>query len=153
MGAINANDKREELDALLIRRRKYFLLSFVKRKIYQVELEKVQAQIIFLKLALGIYQDDLDMLEAKFNYQTEAYKELVCMMAEKKREIKWIDKRFNPEDNQFTYVALVSAAKNHLTDPWLHDILDLHILKRDGYMNSPWPMVLDADARMIDFEN
>lgn len=134
----------KKLEELLIRRKDYFLLEGVKRKIYQVQFEKIQKEILDLKLQLDIYDDELDLLSVKFNYIKIEFKEILKILQDTsdKREIKWLRKKYWPEDGQAEYVGQVLK---EITNPWLKEKFEMHLLKREGYMDCPWPTVLNED--------
>ena len=130
---------KEKLDKLLVRRKDYFLLEGIRRKIYQADFERLQRDIIHLKLILGLYHDELDMLEVTFNYREEKYKVKICEEAAERGEVRWLKKSYVPMGFEAIYVALV---KKPLSDPWLEELFQIQQLKRAGYIDCPWPTVL-----------
>jgi hypothetical protein len=130
------DDIREKLDKLIDRRKKYFLLSGVERKIYQEQFEKMQKEIMHIKLCLEIYQDELDIFEVEFDYFRDQHKMKICLEAEKAGEIRWLTKKYNPETCKAKYVA---QAKGEVTDEWLRELLERQNEIRAGYIECPWP--------------
>lgn len=130
------DDAKEKLEKLLERRNNYFLLTGIERKIYEFEFEKMQREIIRLKLHLEIYQDELDLLEVKFNYQDEKAKIDICEKAEENRELRWLNKKYEPEKCLAKYVAIVHKP---LSDEWLKEEFEMQQMKRQGWMECPWP--------------
>lgn len=136
-------DPRERLDALLVRREKYFLLEGIQRKIYQYQFEQIQKEILQLKLQLEMYEDVLDLVVIEFDY-SEDCKEMLKILeaAQSAQEVWWVRKIYMPDlGNKAKYIGQV---KKEISDPWLKEIFYQHRLKREGYIDCPWPTVLDS---------
>ena len=126
--AVKTGKKDEELISWL---GNYFLLTGVQRKIYEVQFEKMQKEIIRLKLHLEIYQDELDLLEVIFDYAVYKEEIEICEKAEENRELRWLNKRYDPEKCLATYVAIVHK---QLSDNWLKEEFEMQQIKRQGWM-------------------
>jgi hypothetical protein len=137
------NECRTKLHYLLKRREKYFLMEGVQRSIYQVEFEKVQKEIIKLKLYLDIYEDDLDFFVIKFNYMQlgsdEKYKTI--KETQSKNEIRVLRQMYTPEEEEAVFVCQVKSA---ITDIWLRELYDMQYLRRQGLIDCPWPTKLEG---------
>jgi hypothetical protein len=129
---------RERLKVLLARREKYFMLEGIQRKIYQAEFEKVQKEIINLKLYLNMYDDELDFLVIEFNYADAEAKAKYQIIEEAKanREIKPLRSMYNPNTAETKIVCQVIGA---LSDIWLRELYEMQYLKRQGLIDCPWP--------------
>lgn len=134
--AMTKNEALSHLKVLLARREKYFLLNGYEKNIFQKQFEELQSEIMFLKVNYNIWQDELDMLEVRFNYVKELDKLNICEEAHKNKELRWLSKSFNPETWVARYVAIVYM---QLTDPWLAELYEIHELWREGFIQCPWP--------------
>lgn len=134
----------EQLNVLLERRKNYFLLEGIQRKLYQVQFEKIQKEILYLKLRLGIYYDDLDIFSIRFNYISEDFNSKTAILdkAVENNEIRWLKRTYDPTTWIAEYVGIV---RGQITDPWLQEKYLEHMAKRDGYMDCPWPTLLNNE--------
>jgi hypothetical protein len=134
-------DARNKLNELLERRKKYFELSGFKRMLYQAEFEKIQKEIINLKLHFEIYHDELDLFSVFLKYDEFANKEkfIILTEAEEAGEVRWIRKKYNPNEFMAEYIGIV---RKEIKDEWLKELYKIHILKRQGLIQCPWPIKL-----------
>jgi hypothetical protein len=130
------DEAKDKLEKLLERRKNYFLLTGIQRKIYGVEFEKMQKEIIRLKIHLEIYEDELDLIEVNFNYQEDKAKIEICEKAQENKELRWLNKKYDPEKCLARYIAIVHK---QLSDEWLKEEFEMQQMKRQGWMECPWP--------------
>ena len=144
MTAAREKDDLDKLADLLERRKNYFLLPHEVRNKFAVQFERIQRDIISIKLRLEIYHDELDLFSVKFNYVVPEAKQkfLVIENAEQNREIKWLKKIYDPASHMAEYIGKVFD-KGIISDKWLQDKFLEHSAKRDGYIVCPWPQILE----------
>lgn len=134
----------EKLEDLLDRRKNYFLLPLEVRIKFVVQFERIQRDIINIKLRLEIYQDELDLFSLKFNYVVPEAKRIfgIIEMAQERREIKWLRKIYNPASHMAEYIGKIYE-QGIISDMWLQEKYLEHQAKRDGYIDCPWPTFLE----------
>lgn len=136
------NYTKEALERLLTRRKNYFLMDAHWRDVYLKDFEKIQSEIINLKLHFEIYQDELDLLIVCFDYTSSDSKDKIkaCETAVEHKEIKWLRKKYYPETYKAEYIGLMLKMPS---DEWLKMICEEHLLKREGHFQCPWPVKVE----------
>ena len=139
--SITIEEQKKKLEALLKRREKYFLLTDIEKKIYANDFEKMQKEIMFLKLNLEIYHDELDLVSVWVEYTKRESKIQYDILekSEENFEIKWVRKKYFYVEGKSEYIGILRKDINEIEDEWLRDIVSKHLLKREGLMQCPWP--------------
>jgi hypothetical protein len=128
--------KHSKLNELLQRREKYFLLPDFQRTLFREQFEEMQKEILWLKVMLKVYHDELDILELRFNYKDEDYKLKMYDEAIKSGEIKGLGKSFSPSEG---YIAVYTClVLKQPSDPWIAEEYMMQQLRREGWISCPW---------------
>jgi hypothetical protein len=139
---ITIEEQKQRLEELLKRRDKYFLLTDIERRIYANDFEKMQKEIMFLKMNLEVYHDELDLVSVWVDYLKKAESKIQYEILEKaaeNREIKWLAKKYFYVEGKSEYIGLLLKNVKEIHDEWLRDIVETHLLKREGLIQCPWP--------------
>jgi hypothetical protein len=139
---ITIDEQKQRLEELLKRRDNYFLLSEFQRRMYVYDFEKMQEEIMFLKINLEVYHDELDLVSVWVNYLKKVESKIQYEILEKaaeNREIKWLSKKYFYVEGKSEYIGLLLKDAKDIQDEWLRGIVETHLLKREGLMQCPWP--------------
>ena len=142
---ITIEEQKKKLEELLKRREKYFLLTDIERRMYAHDFEKMQQYIMFLKMNLEIYQDELDLVSVWVNYLKPESKSQyeILEKARENGEIKWLRKKYLYVEGKSEYIGLLLKDAKDIKDDWLREIVETHLLKREGLIQCPWPTKID----------
>jgi hypothetical protein len=96
---------------------------------------------MFLKINLEVYHDELDLVSVWVDYiGTEAkgqYK--ILEQAASNLEIKWLRRKYFYIEGTSEYIGLLLKDAKNIQDEWLRGIVEMHMLKREGLIQCPWP--------------
>jgi hypothetical protein len=65
----------------------------------------------------------------------------IIQKAHDNKEIRWLKKIYNPQEGTAEYIGQIRA-DGVITDPWLQDKFLEHRMKREGFIDCPWPTKL-----------
>lgn len=141
-------EMRDKLQKLLERRDNYFQLTALEKKTYRQQFEEMQDEIIKLKIFLDIYHDELDVVSIYVDYSCPVdSKEQYAILnkAQEDREIWWLLKKFDYQSKISEYVGLLRKDVSEIKNEWLRDICIMHQVKREGFIQCPWPTKLGGE--------
>jgi hypothetical protein len=59
------------------------------------------------------------------------------------KEVRWVSRKYFFVEGKSEYVGLLLKKLDEIQDQWLKEQIYLHQMKREGYIQCPWPQKLN----------